>query len=149
MSLDLPSQLPEPLLTFVFPALSWFECVRLLICDVFWSGEMLFPVYLEDEAARRICSYDIGSPPCFCAGPSGTPPPPGPTAASRVSFQLQKLKVKFLIFLFPALSSKAPLARAPCSPARLTFFRWPRLLTPLPWNVHPHVCWPFQVAVRG
>lgn len=96
MSLDLPSQLPEPLLTFVFPALSWFEHVRLLICDVFWAGEMLFPVYLEDEAARCICS-----PPCFCAGPSGTPPHrylQGILPASETQGQIPHLPLSSLIF---------------------------------------------------
>lgn len=105
VSLDLPSQRPEPLLTFVFPALSWFEHVRLLICDVFWAGEMLFPVYQEDEAARCIYSYDIGSPPCFCSGAfwDPTPTPPhrclqGILPASETQGQIPHLPLSSLIF---------------------------------------------------
>ncbi|KAI4529066.1 hypothetical protein MG293_020880 [Ovis ammon polii] len=69
--------------------------VRLPICDVFWAGEMLSPVYLEDEAARQAFARMIqGHSSASLPGLLGPPPPPRPTAASRVSFQLLKLKVE-------------------------------------------------------
>ncbi|KAI4529135.1 hypothetical protein MG293_020809 [Ovis ammon polii] len=71
------------------------EHVQLPICDVFWAGEMLSLVYLEDEAARQAFARMIqGHSSASLPGLLGPPPPPRPTAASRVSFQLLKLKVE-------------------------------------------------------
>ena len=139
LSLNLPSQLP------VFPALCWHEHMPLLLYDLFWAGEMHFLVYLEDEAARCICLHDTGSLPYFCAGPFGSPPPhPHPTAASRISFWFWNSRSNSSSSFWPYLQ------RLPCqgtSLTRLTFFRWGSGPHPLLQNVHPNLCWPFQVTV--
>lgn len=127
-----------------WPVLVLARCgCRSVMCS---GQERYSPVYLEDEAARQAFARMIQGPPLLLCQ-TFWDPLPHPARCLRVSFQLLKLKVRFLTFLFLALSSRLRCQGAALS--RLTFFRWASALTPSHGMSRPSPAGPFKLLSGG
>ena len=118
---------------------------HLLICSL-WQRYFFSSCLPKGWSYRCICSHDTGSLPCFHVWPSGSPHP-YPTAASRVSFRLLKLKAKFLIFLFLDLFWTASLPGR-CF-TRLPFFKGVWAWTTSHGRSTPTCAGPFKLLSSG